>query len=116
MYHSIELFLKFLILKKGGKIKNNHHIRSLNEMYKDLSSKEEHFKIDLPFIANYLGFSKETEEELIEGENKNEGEQIFRYPTNKNGEIFEDIVAFCPKKSLKICNDLIEEFRRIELY
>lgn len=115
MYHSVELFFKFAILKKGGRKENHHHhIRTLKENYENLSSKEEYFKIDVPFITNYIGFSKGEEAILIKKENKNEGEQIYRYPTDKNGQIWKDIMGFCPKESFQLCNDLIQEFKRIE--
>lgn len=115
IYHGVELFLKFAIAKQENNVPGHHYLRELSEIYERIYPDKD-FRFEVPFIPEYMGFS---EEELAvslndEKKRKNEGEQIYRYHTDKTGKPWDEILGFEPKAVLKLCESLRKNFNRIE--
>jgi hypothetical protein len=115
IYHGVELFLKYAIAKRGVKVPGNHYIRELNEIYKKIYP-EKAFRFDVPFITEYLGFSDDAFTAALneEKKRKNEGEQIYRYHTDKTGKPWEIGLGFKPTEILKYCINLQKSFNKID--
>jgi hypothetical protein len=67
VHHSVELFLKYAISKSGKKTPTHHYIRGLLKEY-EATYPDESFRLDLPFITQYLGYPDEEIDELIKKE------------------------------------------------
>lgn len=110
-YHSVELFLKGVILLKNPNERLHHNVEQYYKRYKNLYPGKK-FRFDLPFTTNYTGFEPEEIEKLRK--NTPSQDQTNRYPIDKNGEEWNGIFSFDPDSFLKIISKLKENFKRIK--
>lgn len=111
VHHGVELFLKYAISKSGKKTPTHHYIRGLLKEYK-AAYPDESFRLYLPFITQYLGYSEDTINELIKKEEnfKNQTDQMGRYHCDQFGKQWEGIHAFTPEYFLAQVESLTSRF------
>jgi len=111
VHHGVELFLKYAISKSGKKTPTHHYIRGLLKEYM-AAYPDERFRLDLPFITQYLGYSEEKINELIKKEEicKNQTDQMGRYHCDQYGKPWEGTHAFTPEYFLAEAEFLISRF------
>lgn len=64
-YHGIELFLKYGIRRRTGKMEPHHYLRELRSEYEALYL-DKSFHFDVAFVTHYLGFTPDqTSKKLI---------------------------------------------------
>jgi hypothetical protein len=108
--HSVELFLKGAILRKGKDVARGHKLEDLDEDYR-AAYPEVRFAFERPFKTQYLGFT-ETEIEMVKKTGPIPSIQ-FRYPVSKPGVEWQGVHAFEPNKFLTILEDLINSYIRL---
>lgn len=109
-YHSVELFLKGLILLKYPNEKLHHNVEEYYKRYKNLYPGKK-FNFDLPFKTNYTGL--EPEEIKRVKKTIPSQEQTNRYPIDKNGNEWNGAFGFEPNSFLKIITRLENDFSKI---
>jgi len=110
-HHGIELFLKFAIAMAGKKAPNHHNIRELLGEY-DNSYPDASFRLDLPFVVRYLGYSEEEKEKWIKEEKQdaNRTDQMGRYHSDRSGKPWGGVHAFIPESFLAEAGELASKF------
>lgn len=102
LHHAIELFLKSAISRSGKKVPTHHYIRGLLIDYK-AAYPEERFRLELPFITQFLGHTAEDIEKHIieEQEDMNRTDQMGRYHLDRFGKPWEGMYTFIPTSFLE---------------
>lgn len=110
-HHGVELFLKYAICKAGKKTPTHHYIRGLMNEY-DRAFPEEYFRLNLPFVTQFLGYTEEEIEKLVneEEQDKNRTDQMGRYHCDRTGQHWEGIQAFIPVSFLSELEFLVSKF------
>lgn len=113
-HHGVELFLKYAICKTGKKTPTHHYIRGLVSEY-DRAYPEENFRLNLPFVTQYLGYTDEEIESFVkeEEQDKNRTDQMGRYHCDRNGQPWEGIQAFIPSSFLAEMEFLASKFEAL---
>ena len=111
VHHGVELFLKYAICKTGNKAPTHHYIRGLLREY-DLAYPDENFRLNLPFVTQFLGYSEEEIKKLVkeEEQDKNRTDQMGRYHCDRTGQPWEGIQAFIPAPFLTEVDFLASKF------
>lgn len=111
VHHGVELFLKYAISKAGKKTPNIHYIRGLLEEYYT-AYPDESFRLDLPFVTQFLGYTEEEVQKLVKEEelDKNRTDQMGRYHCDKSGQPWEGTHAFIPASFLAKAELLTSRF------
>lgn len=114
VHHGVELFLKYAISKAGKKTPNNHYIRGLLKEYY-AAYPDECFRLDLPFVAQFLGYTEEEVQKLVkkEEQDKNRTDQMGRYHCDQSGRPWEGIHAFIPASFLAEAELLTSRFSNL---
>ncbi|MGM0988800.1 MAG: hypothetical protein ACQEXI_17725 [Pseudomonadota bacterium] len=110
--HSVELFLKGMLLSKGIKNSWGHSIDSLYDTYRSTYPGDA-FSFDCPFVTEYLGMSDEEINEAKEKSN-NQASVVFRYPVNRPGVEWDGIHGFEPDGFLEELESLNSTYSRLE--
>lgn len=111
LHHGIELFLKFSIAMAGKKTPKHHSIRLLLGEYDNLYP-DPSYRIDLPFIVHYLGYSMEESEIRIaeEQHHVNLTDQMWRYHNDHSGHPWGGVRAFIPQSFWVETDELLSKF------
>ena len=114
-YHAVELFLKGMILNKDSSAKLHHDVEKLAKHYRSIYPEEKYFW-NVPFRIELLGDNSEAEEMLRKMKKEFPQDQVYRYPVNKNGEMWFGAFAFEPSSFMKrVILPLEHDFRRLEI-
>lgn len=110
-HHGVELFLKYAICKTGKRAPTHHYIRELLKEY-DNAYPDESFRLNLPFVTQFLGYAEEEIERLLkeEAQDKNKTDQMTRYHCDRSGRQWTGIQAFIPESFLSEAECLILKF------
>lgn len=108
LHHAIELFLKSALSRSGEKVPTHHYIRDLLTDY-NAAYPGERFRLELPFITQFLGHTEEDIKKHIidEQEDKNRTDQMGRYHLDRYGKPWEGIHAFIPTSFLEDTKSLV---------
>lgn len=81
----------------------------------DLAYPYENFRLNLPFVTQYLGYTEEEIEKLVKNEeqDKNRTDQIGRYHCDRSGQPWEGIYAFIPVSFLAEAEYLASTFANL---
>jgi len=111
VHHGVELFLKYAICKANKKTPNNHYIRGLLKEY-DAAYPDECFRLDLPFVTQFIGHTEEEVQKLVKNEEqyKNRTDQMGRYHCDQFGLSWEGFYAFIPVSFLTKAESLTARF------
>jgi hypothetical protein len=113
-YHAVELFLKATILKREPDTKLHHVLDDLGKEYHRIYPKPE-YRWAVPFNLEVLGYEPEEAKRIRNNVKKKMPEdQIFRYPTNKEKDLWNGVLAFEAKGFLEEIKKIESDFQRIE--
>lgn len=109
--HSVELFLKGMLLSKGIQRSWGHSIDSLYGTYKSAYPGDA-YSFKCLFVTEYLGIS---DEEIIKAKKKstNQASVVFRYPVNRPGVEWGGIHGFDPDRFLEELESLKNTYGRL---
>ena len=110
--HSVELFLKGMLLSKGNSNSWGHSIDSLYDTYQ-ANYPEDEFSFHCPFVTEYLGMSDE-EINRAKKKSKNQASVVFRYPVSRPQVEWDGIHGFEPERFLEELESLKTTFCRLE--
>lgn len=109
-HHSVELFLKGMILRKAPEETFTHDLGHLANRYHALY-KSKKFKFNVPFSVTSAGVAEE-EIALAQKFSRTRTERL-RYPIDKNGKPWGGVHGFEPSSFLKTLTELDESYERI---
>lgn len=111
--HSVELFLKgMILLRDSSQVKKNHKLAELKTTYDQLFP-EPQVTWDLPFEANYVGFLEITDTKLLNGGSYTPS-ILNRYPLEEPGTDWQGTQSFRPGQFLREIELTEKTFDRIE--
>lgn len=113
-YHAVELFLKGMILHRDPKTQLHHNVESLAEQYSRIYP-ENTYGWNVPFTELKQEDDSDPNQKLQELKKELPQEQIYRYPANRNKEMWYGAFAFEPVAYLNRVIELLEsDFQRLE--
>jgi hypothetical protein len=112
VHHSVELFLKGLVLRKAPNETFNHDLEQLGNRYHSLYPGER-FAISVPFSVSVRGV-KNDEKSLAQKFIRTRTERL-RYPIDKSGQPWGGASAFEARSFLQTLECLESSYARIRL-
>lgn len=112
--HSVELFLKALIIKNQGLLDDDdatHHIEKLRdkayELYPELAA-----IWDVPFCTKFIGFNniKEAKNRFFKDYPL---DQVLRYPANKSGKVWSGYMKIEPNELSQSLKDIRSKMNEV---
>ena len=111
-HHSIELFLKGLVLRKAPDENFNHDLEQIGNRYHSLYPGTR-FKISLPFSVKAAGVK--PEEQLLAQKFIRTRTERLRYPVDKAGQPWGGAHAFEAASFLRSLDAIEHSYNRIRL-